>query len=96
MTIYDATVTSKGQTTIPVEIREKLKLKPGDKIRFVMQGDKIYLRAKNKKAADLAGILHDPDRPPFSLQDIDEAIGEYLEEKDQRIKDDWHRLQRSS
>lgn len=79
--IYDATITSKGQTTIPVEVREKLNLKPGDKIRFVMNGDKVYLRVKNRKIADLAGILHDPNRPPVSVEEMDEAIGEYLEEK---------------
>ncbi len=96
MNVFDSTLTTKGQTTIPLEVREMLGLKPGDKIRYVVNGDRVYLRVKNKKAADLAGILHDPDRKPASLEDFDNAIADYLAEDDQRIVDDWNRRQRSS
>jgi len=34
-------VTSKGQITIPIEIRKKLNLKTGDKVVFIEEGDKI-------------------------------------------------------
>ena len=34
-------VTSKGQITIPVEIRKKLNLKTGDKVVFIEDGDKV-------------------------------------------------------
>ena len=30
-----AAVTSKGQITIPLEVRKKLGLKPGDRVRFI-------------------------------------------------------------
>ncbi|HTO33696.1 MAG TPA: type II toxin-antitoxin system PrlF family antitoxin [Pararhizobium sp.] len=96
MNVFDSTLTTKGQTTIPVEVRDMLKLKPGDKIRYIVNGDRIYLRVKNRKAADLAGILHDPARKPASLEEFDQAIGEQLAEDDQRIVDDWNRHQRSS
>ncbi len=96
MGVYDSTLTSKGQTTIPVEIREALNLKPGDKIRYVISGDRVYLRVKNKKAIDLAGKLYDPTRKPISIEEMDEAIGDYLAEEDQRIQDDWHRHKRDS
>lgn len=36
-----AKITTKGQITIPVEIRKKLHLKPGDKVLFVEEGDRI-------------------------------------------------------
>ncbi len=36
-----ARLTSKGQITIPVEIRKKLNLKEGDKVIFVEEGNKI-------------------------------------------------------
>lgn len=36
-----AKISSKGQITIPIEIRKKLKLKEGDKVLFIMEGDKI-------------------------------------------------------
>lgn len=34
-------ITSKGQITIPIEIRKKLNLKTGDKVLFIEEGDKI-------------------------------------------------------
>ena len=34
-------ITSKGQITIPIEIRKKLNLKTGDKVVFIEDGDKI-------------------------------------------------------
>lgn len=39
-----AKVTSKGQITIPKQVREKLKLKEGDKLFFVEEKGKIYCR----------------------------------------------------
>lgn len=41
-------ITSKGQVTIPQEIRERLGLWPHTEVEFVAQGDAVYLR----KAAD--------------------------------------------
>ncbi len=38
-----AKVTSKGQVTIPIEIRRKLGIKNGDKILFVEEGVKVYI-----------------------------------------------------
>lgn len=39
-----STVTSKGQTTIPGEIRQALKIKPGDKLEYSVQGDHATIR----------------------------------------------------
>lgn len=36
-------VTSKGQITIPIEIRRKLKLKEGDKVLFIEEGGRVFL-----------------------------------------------------
>lgn len=38
-----AKVTSKGQITIPVEIRTKLGIKEGDKVLFVEEGNRIFM-----------------------------------------------------
>jgi len=38
-----AKITSKGQITIPKEIRKKLNLKEGDKVIFIEEGDKIII-----------------------------------------------------
>lgn len=37
-------VTSKGQTTIPEEIREELGIEPGDYIQFVVDGEEIVAK----------------------------------------------------
>ncbi|MFW6029707.1 MAG: AbrB/MazE/SpoVT family DNA-binding domain-containing protein [Halanaerobiales bacterium] len=38
-----ARISSKGQITIPIEIRKKLNLKEGDKVLFVEEGDNIFV-----------------------------------------------------
>ena len=38
-----AKVTTKGQITIPVEIRRKLKVRNGDKLLFLEENGKIYI-----------------------------------------------------
>jgi antitoxin PrlF len=96
MTVVFGTLTSKGQTTVPAEVRDLLNLRQGDRIRYVISGDRVYIRVKNKRIADLAGLLHDENRKPVSVEEMDEAIGEYLVDDDKRINDDWHRHQHSS
>ena len=39
-----ATLTSKGQTTLPSPIRKALQIKPGDLIQYEIQGDSVILR----------------------------------------------------
>ena len=54
----DATLTSKGQTTIPKEIRESLGMKPGDQMTFTLMPDAtVTMRVKSKSIAALAGVL---------------------------------------
>ena len=45
-----AKVTSKGQITIPVQIRRKLKLKDGDKVAFMTEGDKVFVENSTRLA----------------------------------------------
>lgn len=50
-----ATVTSKGQTTIPREVREAAGLKVGDRIHFtVLEDGTIVVRVKNQSIRDVA------------------------------------------
>ncbi|KQV52919.1 AbrB family transcriptional regulator [Pelomonas sp. Root1217] len=60
----DATLTAKGQTTIPKEIRERLGLEPGDKLTFTTLSDgTVVMRAKTRRLLDLAGSLTRPGQP---------------------------------
>lgn len=54
----DATLTSKGRTTIPKEIRDSLGMKPGDQMTFTLMPDStVVMRVKSKSIADVAGVL---------------------------------------
>ena len=54
----ESTLTSKGQTTIPKEIRDSLSLRSGDRITFTLMPDgTVQMRVKNKSVLALAGRL---------------------------------------
>lgn len=44
MPTYSSTVSSKGQVTVPQEIRSRLGLKEGDRLEFVVEGDRTVIR----------------------------------------------------
>lgn len=67
----NATLTSKGQTTIPKEIRERLGLKPGDLMSFTLLTDgTVVMRAKTRRLSDLAGTLHRPGQRKVPIEDM--------------------------
>lgn len=70
--MYESTLTSKGQTTLPSEIRRRLGLKPGDKIRYVVLDGEVRLLPP-VSAMDLCGALKS-DRPPVSVEEMDAAV----------------------
>lgn len=53
-----AKITSKGQTTVPMEVRTRLGVGPGDSIEYVTQPDgQIMLRKASHPLASLRGII---------------------------------------
>ena len=42
-------VTSKGQVTIPRQIRQQLGIKQASRIEFLLHGDRVELRLKNPR-----------------------------------------------
>jgi AbrB family looped-hinge helix DNA binding protein len=69
-----AKVTSKGQITIPVEVRTELNLKPGDQVFFARDPDgRFVLFAKNGSIERLKGMFG-PFPRTVSLEEMDEAI----------------------
>jgi AbrB family looped-hinge helix DNA binding protein len=54
-------MTSKGQITIPAEIRAKLCLISGNKLEFILKDDQIIMLPINKSIKGLKGILPKPD-----------------------------------
>lgn len=70
----EATVTSKGQITLPKEVRTKLGLKQGDRVRFVIEDDgRVRLLPAKRDISELVGILPRPKRR-ISLEEMDEAV----------------------
>ena len=69
-----ATMTSKGQITIPVEIRTALGLGPGDKIDFFeAEKGQYVIRPRTASIRDLEGCIPKLDYVP-SIEEINEAI----------------------
>jgi len=59
-----ATLTSKGQITLPVEVRERLRLTAGDRVSFEEQSDGTYLvRPLKGDVRRLKGVVPKPVRP---------------------------------
>ena len=66
-----ATLTSKGQTTIPRDIRDALGLKPKDRIHYTLMPDgTVIMRAKTRSIVELKGVLHDPERKPLTIEQM--------------------------
>lgn len=71
----ESTVTSKGQTTLPRDVRAALGLLPGDRVRYVILEDEVRL-LKARPVSGLAGVLRRPGADPVSLEAMEEAIAE--------------------
>lgn len=72
--MLESTLTIKGQTTLPKDIREGLNLSAGDKIRYVMLDDGQVRLLKVRSVKRLAGILKDDIEDTVSLEGMDAAI----------------------
>jgi len=74
--MQESTVTVKGQTTLPRDIRGALNLSAGDRIRYVLLdgGEVRILRVGS--ARRLKGVLSDACQSPVSLEQMDNAIAD--------------------
>ena len=69
-----STLTSKGQTTIPKDVRKRLNLHPGDRLEFVIDEDgRVLVLPASIDASELAGMLKPPVRP-VSVEDMNRAV----------------------
>ena len=75
-----ATLTSKGQVTIPKAVRNSLHLLAGDKVEFVItENREALLRPVTKKIDDVFGRLHKPGRKPISIDKMDAGISKKVQ-----------------
>jgi antitoxin PrlF len=67
-----STVTSKGQTTIPGKIRKALRIKPGDTLEYVVEGDHATIRV-HPGTRSLKGVLASRRGKGMSFDQVREA-----------------------
>ncbi len=69
-----ATLTSKGQITIPVEVRHELQVDTGDRVEFIQIAPGRYeFVAANRSITELKGMFGKPAKP-VSIDDMNRAI----------------------
>jgi antitoxin PrlF len=69
----ESAITVKGQATIPKAIREHLRLKPGDRIKFFIHPDGTVVLLPKVPASTLRGIVK-ARRRPVTVEEMTEAI----------------------
>jgi AbrB family looped-hinge helix DNA binding protein len=77
-----ATMTTKGQVTIPKEVREHLGVETGDRLSFVVQEDgTVIVKPITRHVRELGGFLQRPGQRPVSVNEMDEGIARRMQEK---------------
>lgn len=80
--MHVAKMTSKGQITIPKEVREALGLQQGSSVFILLQNGQATLRPRTGRAVDLAGILGKPPQGAgLKIEDFDDAIADAVVEE---------------
>ena len=82
-----ATVTSKGQVTLPKPIRDALGIDAGTILDFELdtKGGLAVRKVKNDPLS-IVGMFHKPGRKPATLEDMDQAITEAVLERHRRAR----------
>jgi AbrB family looped-hinge helix DNA binding protein len=80
----EATLSSKGQATIPKAVRDRLQIKPGDRFKFFFHPDGVIILPKISTVG-LKGMIPKPAQP-VSLEEIDRAIAKGATERFRRRK----------
>ena len=70
----ESALSIKGQATIPKSIREHLRLKPGDRVKFFVHPDGSVVILPKLPTSALRGIIASPRRKPASLNEMKKAV----------------------
>ncbi len=74
-----ATLTTKGQITIPKAVRDSLRLHSGDRVEFIVHGgSEATLKPVTKSVDEVFGKLHSPSQPPRTVEQMKEAVAERI------------------
>ncbi len=78
-----STLTSKGQTTIPEKIRKALRIKPGDRLEYEVEGDRAIIRV-HPGIRSLKGALASKKGKGMSFSEVREAAAESAPSRGER------------
>lgn len=79
------TMTSKGQTTVPKEVRDLLGLSEGAQVEWTVEDGRATVKPRTLRAIDLAGILGPPPNGVhLSVEDMDDAVADAVVERFER------------
>jgi len=79
-----ATVTTKGQITIPKAVRDSLRLRSGDRVEFVLQGEsEATMRPITRSVDEVFGRLHNPTQPHRTVEEMEEAVVRRIRGRDE-------------
>ena len=67
----ESTITAKGQTTVPRQVREQIGAVPGTRLVWhVMPDGSLIVRAKTHSILALKGMLSSPKKKPVAVADM--------------------------
>jgi antitoxin PrlF len=85
----NATLTSKGQITLPAELRRRWRLKAGDRIDFTLEGDERVVMTRKVRRSILTSRNELPPLSlgrPLSQRDIDDAVADAMTAQELRVQ----------
>jgi antitoxin PrlF len=73
--LIESTITVKGQATISRAIRDHLRLKPGDRVKFFIHPDGTVVLLPKLPVSALRGIVN-PRRRPVTIDEMNADVAE--------------------
>lgn len=82
-----ATVTEKGQVTVPKEIRDRTGIMPGSRLDFeVMEDGSLRVRVLSRGSDPLFGLLQKTGSEPRSIEAMNAGIAAAVSERNRRAR----------
>ncbi len=77
-----ATLTSKGQITIPKDVRDRLGLESGDRVNFiVLENGRVLMQPASVRGTELKGILYKKGRRAVTVEEMNAAVAKRMSRK---------------
>ncbi|MDD9995594.1 MAG: AbrB/MazE/SpoVT family DNA-binding domain-containing protein [Dehalococcoidia bacterium] len=72
--MFESSITTKGQTTLPKAVRDSLAVKAGDRVRYVIVDEGVLIMPVRPTSRLFRSLKY--DGPPVSLESMDSAAAE--------------------